>query len=521
MEFSSRVGLRFLREFVARRTSVNSLCVCSTGPATRLLDPNSHGSVRGFSNLTLSTLAKNVVDCDDSICWPVLSRAEEIEKELHTHGSTLPFKKVVWTHTSNPQDVGQVPLQFHGQVLACLSDASLLQSKLYPEEVRERASHYLAGIRYGRIGAYSHPKGHVVFRKDVAQFLGDRDGFNADPEDIFLTDGVCAAVKMVLQLVVGGAKDGVLLPVPQYPMCSSTVTLLGGQSVGYFLDEESGWSTHVEELERATNEFRAAGGRLQAIVVINPGNPTGQVLSRRAVEDILRFAEREGLIVLADEVYQGTVHASDKEFLSCRRVACEIGSKVEVFSFHSASNGVIGDSGLHAGFVHCQNVNQDAMDQMYKLASISSCSNVFGQALMASAARLPPVGCPSRVDLDDCSESLRRDLERKAKMVTRRLNAIDGISCQCVDGAVFAFPNITIKGHVMKKAISLVTPADQIYCLDLLERTGIVAVPGSCFGQKPRTFHIRISILHDDQTLEKIFDDIERFHGEHSGSSSE
>merc|ERR1719277_753921 len=293
------------------------------------------------------------------------------------------------------------------------------------------------------------------------------------------------------------------------------MTLLGGQSVGYFLDEEKGWGINIEELERSVAEFKKSGGTPRAIAVINPGNPTGQVLSREAMEGVLKFAEREQLMVLADEVYQDNIHADGKEFVSFRKLAMELGSSVEVFSFHSVSKGVTGECGLRGGLVHCHNVDPGVIDQMYKLASISLCSNVLGQALMASVVTDPPVGGPSRAAWEKECDEIYAALKRKAKRVTERLNSIEGISCQAIEGAMYAFPQVTIKGHVMKKAISLATPADQIYCLEMVERTGIVTVLGSGFGQKPGTFHFRMTILPDEDTLEKVLDDIEKFHNEH------
>ena len=55
------------------------------------------------------------------------------------------------------------------------------------------------------------------------------------------------------------------------------------------------------DLEAAHAEFTAAGGHARALVVINPGNPTGGVLPREAIESILAFAESKDLLVLADE----------------------------------------------------------------------------------------------------------------------------------------------------------------------------------------------------------------------------
>jgi len=416
----------------------------------------------------------------------------------------------------NPQAVGQAPLQFHRQVMACLAEPSLVDKEgLYAEDVRERASKYLRGIHDGRVGAYSHSKGHRVFREEVAAWLTERDGFEADPEDIFLTDGASAAVKMVMQLAVRGADDGVLLPIPQYPLYSATMTLLGGQSVGYYLNEEAGWGIDIEELERSISEFRKSGGNPRAIAVINPGNPTGQILSREVMEGVLKFAEREKLMVLADEVYQDNIHVDNKDFIPFRKLAKELGTTTEVFSFHSVSKGVTGECGLRGGLVHCHNVDQGVIEQMYKLASISLCSNVLGQALMASVVTPPPAGGASRAAWDKERDEIYSALKRKAKRVTERLNSIEGISCQPIEGAMYAFPKVTIKGYVMKKAISYATPADQIYCLEMVERTGIVTVPGSGFGQKPGTFHFRMTILPDEDTLEKVLDDIEKFQKEH------
>ncbi|CAE8674877.1 unnamed protein product, partial [Polarella glacialis] len=414
--------------------------------------------------------------------------------------------------------VGHSPLMFHRQVMACLAEPSLLEKPgLFPEDVRERAAHYLKGMKDGRAGAYSHSKGHLVYRKDVAKFLADRDGVETDPEDVFLTDGASGAVKMVLQMLVRGPEDGVMLPIPQYPLYSATMTLLGGQSVGYFLDESAGWGISTQELERSISEFRATGGKPRAICVINPGNPTGQVLSREAMTDVLRFAEREKLPVLADEVYQDNIHTDEKSFIPVRKLAIELGINVEVFSFHSVSKGVTGECGLRAGFVHCHNVDKLVLDMMYKLASISLCSNVLGQALIASVVTPPPADGPSYAAFEEERLRTRTEMKEKAKMVTDRLNAIEGVSCQPIEGAMYAFPKVTIKGYVMKKAISLATPADQVYCMEMVDRTGVVTVPGGGFGQKPGTFHFRTTILPDRATLEKVLDRFEQFHKEHPG----
>ena len=71
--------------------------------------------------------------------------------------------------------------------------------------------------------------------------------------------------------------------------------------IPYFLDESNKWGLNIDELERALEESRAHCDP-RALVVINPGNPTGQVLTRANIEDVIRFAHRRRLFMLADEV---------------------------------------------------------------------------------------------------------------------------------------------------------------------------------------------------------------------------
>eukprot|EP00419_Tripos_fusus_P062242 CAMPEP_0172915998 /NCGR_PEP_ID=MMETSP1075-20121228/195352_1 /TAXON_ID=2916 /ORGANISM="Ceratium fusus, Strain PA161109" /LENGTH=502 /DNA_ID=CAMNT_0013775181 /DNA_START=73 /DNA_END=1580 /DNA_ORIENTATION=+ len=482
-----------------------------------------------LSTLTLPTLPKHVTKCEYAGQGPVRQKAEELARQLmqqqagslgrHTgmDADPLPFDKIVPCSVGNPQAVGQQPVQFHRQVMACLIEPLLMQKNaLFQDDVLERASRYLSRLKDGATGAYSSPQGHLVFREEVASYLSLRDETDTSVDDVFLTDGASAAIKMVLQLILRGSEDGILLPIPQYPLYSAMTVLLGGQPVGYFLDEQAGWNINVDELQRAAAEFRKRGGVLRAIVVINPGNPTGQVLSQASMEAVIHFAEQESLVILADEVYQDNIHTDGKEFMSFRRLAHQMGTAAEVFSFHSISKGFMGESGLRGGFVHCSNLRHDVRDQLRKIASISLCSNVVGQALVASAVTPPPLDGASRASFDQDRAEIKGQLQRKAKLVWQRLNALDGISCQPLDGAIYAFPRVTIKGYIMKKAISFATPADEIYCLELLERTGVVTVPGSGFGQKPGTFHFRMTILPDEDVLSGVLDSIERFHGEHA-----
>lgn len=115
-------------------------------------------------------------------------------------------------------------------------------------------------------------------RKEIANFIFKRDGYESDYKKIYLTDGASSGIKIVMNLLISNPSDGILLPIPQYPLYSATLDLLGGQRVPYYLDEDNGWSLDINNLSESLEQSKKKGINTKALVVINPGNPTGQVI---------------------------------------------------------------------------------------------------------------------------------------------------------------------------------------------------------------------------------------------------
>jgi aspartate/methionine/tyrosine aminotransferase len=116
----------------------------------------------------------------------------------------------------------------------------------YPADVISRAKLYLASQP---MGAYSNSQGVPVVREEVAKFIEARDGFPADPAEIFLTNGASEGVRYAMMALLrsrlSGFNDGILVPIPQYPLYSALTTLLKGNLVPYYLQEETGWGLQV------------------------------------------------------------------------------------------------------------------------------------------------------------------------------------------------------------------------------------------------------------------------------------
>ena len=100
-----------------------------------------------------------------------------------------------------------------------------------------------------------------------------------------------------------------MIPVPQYPLYSATLAEYGAYQIEYYLDEDNNWALNIDELERAFQESKNHCTP-RGIVVINPGNPTGQLLSRENIEKVIRFGRRKKIFHRINFVLQSSISFS-------------------------------------------------------------------------------------------------------------------------------------------------------------------------------------------------------------------
>lgn len=470
----------------------------------------------------MGTINQNILQAKYAVRGAIVLRAGEHEKALQ-RGEKRPFQEIVYCNIGNPQQLGQKPITFFRQVLALVEYPDLLQdssaANIFPADARDRARRYLQEVR--SVGAYSHSQGVEMVRREVAQFIERRDGHPADPEHIFLTDGASPGVQTVLRALLRDRNDGIMIPIPQYPLYSACIPLYGGSQVEYYLDESSGWSLSVAELERSLAQSKARGVKPRALVVINPGNPTGQCLDEANMRDIVTFCADNSLVLMADEVYQENVYVRNKPFVSFKRVLCDLKKadpnrfqSLELVSFHSTSKGMIGECGKRGGYFECFNVSSDVLAELYKLASISLCPNVLGQITVGLMVNPPKKGDPSHAQYEKEIGAIYESLRRRAEKVAATLNSLEGVSCNPSEGAMYCFPTITIPKKAVEEAKKQNVAPDLYYCLQLLDNTGICVVPGSGFGQREGTWHLRTTFLPLEDKLEPVLEKMKVFHAE-------
>jgi len=460
---------------------------------------------------------QDLIELEYAVRGPIPQRAAALRRE---------GRQIIPCHIGNPQALGQKPISYYRQVLGLLEDPSripreralrrLLRSAPSPEGLRaedlpsedllRRAEEILARLETG-LGAYTESQGAAFIREAVATFIDRRDGGAspaADPGSIFLTDGASEGARHIIEMLIADRRDGLMIPIPQYPLYSATIRRCGGTQVDYFPDEEDGWSLRTEAMEESIAAARRAGVNVKGIVAINPANPTGAVLDERSIGEVVAFAERHGLAIIADEVYQENVY--DGEFVSFARVLGD--RRVPLFSLHSTSKGFYGECGHRGGYLEVRNApavrgyDGDFTAVLRKLASVSLCANTAGQLLTYLMVSPPAAGTEEHERFRRERQGVLDDLFSKATRIRRAFDDMDGVRCFGRIGAMYLFPSLGLpEGR-----------SDFDYCMDLLEATGLCTVNGSGFGQRPGTTHLRIAFLPPQPVLEEVLPRWTEFH---------
>ncbi|KAF2900087.1 hypothetical protein ILUMI_06102 [Ignelater luminosus] len=468
--------------------------------------------------LTSDNINPNIRKMDYPVRGPLVARAGQLEKELK-NGVKKPFKDIIKPDVGDCHAMGQLPITFIRQVMAMVFYPPLLDDPRFPDDTKERAQTILNACKGGSIGSYTDATGLEIIRKHAAEFIEKRDGIPCNWENVTLYGGAADGIKKILKLFVketNGKRAGVMIPIPQYPLYSVTLDEFGLHQIRYYLDEDQNWGVNIEEMQRSIDEAKKVCNP-KVLVIINPGNPTGQVFTRKNVEEIIQFAYKENLYILADEVYQNNINSENSKFYSFKKVMTEMGEpyvNMELASFMSCSKGYTGECGFRAGFAEILNMCPKVRAMFYKANTAMLCPPSTGQACIEPFVRPPEKGEPSYDLFIKEKEDILNSLKVRAKLIVETLNSFEGITCNEVQGAMYAFPRIRFPPKLIETAKKLNQSPDEFYASEVLENAGICIVPGEGFGQVPGTYHFRTTTLLPVDKMKIMLERLEAFHKE-------
>ncbi|XP_078428289.1 tyrosine transaminase family protein [Wolffia australiana] len=161
----------------------------------------------------------------------------------------------------------------------------------------------ISAVRSGNHNGYRSAVNYQPAKRAVAEYLSRDLPYRLSPDDVLITNGCCYAIEAVVA-VLSRPGASILLPRTGYPFYDVRAAF-SGLEVRYFdLVQERGWEIDLDSVERLADEGTAA------MVIINPGNPTGSVLSYSHLEKVAETARKLGIMIISDEVYGHLVFGS-------------------------------------------------------------------------------------------------------------------------------------------------------------------------------------------------------------------
>ena len=331
---------------------------------------------------------------------------------------------------------------------------------------------------------YSDSKGIFSARKAIEQYCQLKKFPNVTINDIYTGNGVSELITMCMQGLLNNG-DEVLVPMPDYPLWTASVSLAGGTPVHYICDEQAEWYPDIDDIKSKITS------NTKAIVIINPNNPTGALYPKELLLEIVEVARQNDLIIYSDEIYDrlvmdGLVHVPIATLAPDLFVVTLNGlsKSHRVAGFRCGWMVLSGDKSRVKGYIEGLNM----------LASMRLCSNVLSQQIIQTALG----GYQS---VDDLLLPGGRIYEQR-EFIYNAINDIPGLSAVKPKAAFYIFPKIdTAKFDIYD---------DEKFVLDFLHKHHILLVHGGGFNwQQPD--HFRIVYLPKMEDLKTTADKMREF----------
>lgn len=321
---------------------------------------------------------------------------------------------------------------------------------------------------------YTANAGITELRNSISGYEAEQ-GLEVDPEkEIIITTGGMGALSLAL-MVTTSPGDEVLIQDPQWLNYFSQVKFFGGVPVPVPVWEDKGFRLNAEDIEKRIT------AKSKILMINSPNNPTGAVLEEEDIEAIAAVAKKYNLLIISDEVYStllydGLKHKSIISLPDMKERTIAVNSFSKSFAM----------TGWRVGYAIGR---EEIIDKMIRLQ----------ENIVACVAEASQYAALRALSLRNQAESMTEIYRQRRDLIVKGLNNIEGITCIKPKGSFYVFPNITGLGKDSKTIAN-----------ELLEKAGVITVPGSAFGQQGEGY-LRISYANSMENLELALERIEKY----------
>ena len=321
---------------------------------------------------------------------------------------------------------------------------------------------------------YTDSKGLFAPRKSIVHYTQEKNIAGVSVDDVYLGNGASELITISMNALLNQG-DEILVPAPDYPLWTASVSLSGGTPVHYMCDEQAEWAPDIEDI--ASKITPATKG----IVIINPNNPTGALYSNDVLLAVIELARKHGLIIFADEIYDKTLFDGNQH-----TSIASLAEDVLFVTFNGLSKNYR-SCGYRAGWMVVSGAKHSARDYiegLNMLASMRLCANTPGQLAIQTALG----GYQSIQDLVAPTGRLCRQRD----LAYQLLSEIPGVSVVKPKAALYMFPRLDPEMYPITD--------DQQFAYDLLAQEKVLVVQGTGFNY-PTPDHFRLVFLPNTDDL--------------------
>ena len=331
---------------------------------------------------------------------------------------------------------------------------------------------------------YTDSKGLFAPRKSVMHYAQEKNISGVTVDDVYLGNGASELITMSMNALLN-AGDEILVPAPDYPLWTASVSLSGGTPVHYLCDEQAEWAPDMADMARKITP------KTRGIVLINPNNPTGALYGDAVLQEVIALAREHGLIIFADEIYDKTLFDGNTH-----TSIASLADDVLFVTFNGLSKNYR-SCGYRAGWMIVSGAKAGARDYiegLNMLASMRLCANTPGQLAIQTALG----GYKSIQDL--VAQGGR--LCRQRDLAYSLLSDIPGVSVVKPKAALYMFPKLDPEMYRITD--------DQQFAYDLLAQEKVLVVQGTGFNYSTPD-HFRLVFLPNTDDLSEAIGRIARY----------
>ncbi|XP_073133830.1 probable aminotransferase TAT2 [Henckelia pumila] len=345
-------------------------------------------------------------------------------------------------------------------------------------------------LRCAKFNGYSPTVGLPQTRKAIADYLSNDLPYELSADDVYITAGCTQAIEVALSVL---ARPGcnILLPKPCFPiygLCAAFRNI----EVRYFdLLSDDGWEVDLHAVEELTDH------NTTAMVIINPGNPCGNVYTYQHLEEIAETAKRLGIILIADEVY-GHLAFGDNPFVPMGT----FGTVAPVLTLGSLSKRWL-VPGWRLGWL-ATTTPDDTFKHAKFVERLKKYSDICGGPATFIQAAVPGIIEGTR---DVFFEKNIRLLQQTSDLCYRKMKAISCFSCPSKPQGSMAFM-VKLNSYLLKSISD-----DLDFCFKLAREESVIILPGVAVGLKN---WLRITFAAEPSSLEEALERMKSFCERHA-----